>query len=142
MDNDLLAELAQIEGIEAVKQANADNLALVDGLDLYAGDDTLLLATLELGGAGGISVASHVAGDEMARLIAEPHKRRQIDESLRPLYDALAVTTNPIPIKAALELLGLPAGTLRLPLVEADEAERATVRSALERTGLLERAGT
>ncbi len=60
--NDLLAELAQIDGVSAVKQANNDNLALVDGLALYAGNDDVLARTMDLGGAGGICVASHVAG--------------------------------------------------------------------------------
>ncbi len=138
MPNDLLAELAQIEHVDAVKQANNANLALVDGLELYAGNDDILCRTLELGGAGGILVASHIVGHEMRRIVDEPERRREIEAGLKDVFEALAVTTNPIPIKAALNLLGHRVGGLRLPLVEADEHELATVREMLERHGLLQ----
>jgi 4-hydroxy-tetrahydrodipicolinate synthase len=140
MPNDLLAELAQLDHIGAVKQANNANLALIDGLDLYAGNDDILAATLELGGAGGICVASHIVGNEMRRMVDEPERRREIDASLQDVYAALAVTTNPIAVKAALNLLGHRVGGLRLPLVEADEAELAVVRATLERHGMLQTA--
>jgi 4-hydroxy-tetrahydrodipicolinate synthase len=138
MPNDLLAELAQIENVTAVKQANNDNLALVDGLELYAGNDEILARTLDLGGAGGICVASHLVGDVMRRIVDEPDARAELDASLQDLYAAMGVTTNPIPVKAALNLLGHRAGGLRLPLVEASEDELAVIRQALERHGLLE----
>jgi len=137
MPNDLLAELAQLEHVTAVKQANNDNLALVDGLELYAGNDDIFARTLDLGGAGGILVASHVVGDEMARMVAEPERRAEIDASLRDVYAAMGVTTNPIPVKAAVEMIGLRAGGLRLPLVEATADEKAQIRAVLERHGLL-----
>jgi 4-hydroxy-tetrahydrodipicolinate synthase len=138
MPNELLAQIAQeIDNVVAVKQANNASLALIDGLDVYAGNDDILCDTLELGGAGGICVASHIVGDEMRRMVDEPENRRAIDAGLRDLYDALAVTTNPITIKAALSLLGHEVGGLRLPMVEADEHELAVVRGALERHGLL-----
>lgn len=137
MPNDLLAELAQLEHVTAVKQANNDNLALVDGLELYAGNDDIFARTLDLGGAGGILVASHIVGDEMARMVAEPERRAEIDASLRDVYAALGVTTNPIPVKAAVEMIGLRAGGLRLPLVEATAEEKAQIRAVLERHGLL-----
>jgi 4-hydroxy-tetrahydrodipicolinate synthase len=140
--NDLLAELAQLDHVEYVKQANNDNLAQVDGLGLYAGNDEILLRTLELGGCGGICVASHLVGDEMRRMVDEPESRAAIDASLRDVYAAMGVTTNPIPVKAALEMAGHKAGGLRLPLVEADESERAQIREVLERHGLLASAGT
>ncbi len=88
MSNDLLAELAQLDNVVGVKQANNDNLALIDGLDLYAGNDDILCDTLELGGVGGICVASHVVGDEMRRMVDEPEHRREIDKGLRDIYDA------------------------------------------------------
>jgi 4-hydroxy-tetrahydrodipicolinate synthase len=137
MPNDLLAELAQIEGVDYVKQANPANLAPVDGLRIYAGNDDMLADVLDLGEPGGICVASHIVGDDMRRMVDEPDRRREIDASLEPIYTALSVTTNPIPVKAALNLLGHRAGGLRLPLVEADEHESAVVRQALERHGLL-----
>jgi len=138
MPNELLAELAErIENVVAVKQANNDNLAPIEGLQLYAGNDDVLCETLELGGVGGICVASHVIGEEMRRMVDEPERRREIDAGLRDVYEALSVTTNPIGVKAALNLLGHRVGGLRLPMVEADEHETAVIRAALERHGLL-----
>jgi 4-hydroxy-tetrahydrodipicolinate synthase len=137
MPNDLLAGLAQIDHVEAVKQANNANLAPIDGLELYAGNDDILLDTLELGGAGVISVASHIVGDELKRMVEEPERRREIDAGLHHVFQALTVTTNPIPIKTALNLLGHRVGGLRLPLVEADDHERGVVQAMLERHGLL-----
>jgi 4-hydroxy-tetrahydrodipicolinate synthase len=141
LPNDLLAELAQIDGVEYVKQANNENLAPVDGLGLYAGNDEIFARTLDLGGLGGILVASHVVGDEMRRMVDEPERRAEIDASLQDVWKAMGVTTNPIPVKAALSMLGHRVGGLRLPLVEADEDERAAVRRVLERHGLLQTAG-
>jgi 4-hydroxy-tetrahydrodipicolinate synthase len=135
--NDLLAELAQIDGIEAVKQANDDALALIDGLDLYAGNDNVLCRTLELGGAGGICVASHIVGAEMRRMVDEPDRRHEIDAGLKDVYETLFITASPAPVKAALELLGHRVGGLRLPLVEVDDDELAVIRAMLERHGLL-----
>lgn len=136
MPNDLLAELAQIEHVEGVKQANPDNLAPVDGLEIYAGNDDMFCDVLELGGAGGVLVGSHIVGEEMRRMVDEPERRREIDAALADVYDALAVTTNPIPVKAALNLLGHEVGGLRLPLVEATDDEVAAIRAALDRHGL------
>lgn len=137
MPNDLLAELAQLPRVDYVKQANEANLAPVDGLEIYAGNDDMLGAVLDLGGPGGILVASHVVGPEMRRMVDEPEHRAEIEAGLQPIYEALSVTTNPIPVKAALNLLGHRVGGLRLPLVEADEHETAVVRAALVAHGLL-----
>jgi 4-hydroxy-tetrahydrodipicolinate synthase len=136
--NDLLAEIAeQADNIVGVKQANNDNLAPIEGLELYAGNDEVLAATLDMGGAGGIQVASHLVGDEMRRMIDEPDQRAAINDSLAGVFAAMTVTTNPIPVKAALNLLGHDVGGLRLPLVSADEEQTAAIRDALERHGLL-----
>jgi 4-hydroxy-tetrahydrodipicolinate synthase len=137
LPNDLLAELAQIERVDYVKQANNDNLAPVDGLEIYAGNDELLASVLDMGGPGGILVASHIVGPEMRRMVDEPDQRAEIDASLQDVYAAMGVTTNPIPVKAALNMLGHRVGGLRLPLVEADEEERSKIRAVLERHGLL-----
>jgi 4-hydroxy-tetrahydrodipicolinate synthase len=142
MPPDLLAELAQIDGIVAVKQANGDELQPIDGLAVLAGDDTLLAQTLDFGGAGGICVASHIVGPEMKRLFDEPERRAEIDASLRDVYATLFLTASPTCTKAALNLMGLEAGPCRLPMVDADEAETAEVRAMLERHGLLQRAAT
>ncbi|HEX9482154.1 MAG TPA: 4-hydroxy-tetrahydrodipicolinate synthase [Solirubrobacteraceae bacterium] len=137
---ELLAELAKIEGITGVKQANPDELQLIEGLDVYAGDDASFLRTLEIGGAGVISVASHIVGNEMQRMVEEPEHREEIDASLRDVYETLFLTSNPTCTKAALNMLGFEVGGLRLPLVPATSDEEAAVREMLERHGLL--AGT
>jgi 4-hydroxy-tetrahydrodipicolinate synthase len=134
--NELLARLAQIDGIAAVKQANDDALALVDGLDLYAGNDNTFARTLDLGGAGGVLVASHVLGDEMRRILDEPENRAEIDAGLQDAYEAIG-WHNPIPVKKACELIGLCSARMRLPMLEADEERTAVVRAALERHGVL-----
>jgi 4-hydroxy-tetrahydrodipicolinate synthase len=141
MGPELLAELAQIEHIDGVKQANPDELQQIDGLTLYAGDDATFARTLELGGAGGILVASHIIGNEMRRIVDEPENREAIDASLRDVYEVLFMTASPTCTKAALNLLGHEAGGLRLPLVEATEAERDAVRAVLVRHGLLSEDG-
>jgi len=140
MPNDLLAELAQLDHIEGVKQANDENLALVDGLELYAGDDGTLARTLDIGGAGGILVASHIVGPEMRRMVDEPENRHEIDTGLQDIYTALGIGPLVMTTKAALNMLGHPVGSPRLPLVEADEAELTVIRSALAAHGMLERA--
>ena len=137
MGPDLLAELAQIDGIVGVKQANSDELQRIDGLAIIAGNDDIYAACLDMGGAGGICVSSHIVGPEMRRMYDEPEARAEIDASLRDVYETLFMTASPTPVKAALNLLGHDAGTLRLPMVEADEAETAAVRAMLERHGLL-----
>ena len=137
MPNDLLAELAEIPNVAAVKQARYEDVRPIEGLDLLAGNDDMLAQVLDMGGTGGVLVASHIVGEEMRRMIDEPERRDEIHESLRDLFKVLFVTTSPIPVKAALNLLGLDVGGLRLPLVEASEQEKAQIRETLERHGLL-----
>jgi 4-hydroxy-tetrahydrodipicolinate synthase len=142
----LLARMArESANVVAVKQATTDleqaRAILEAGLVLYAGNDDLLAPFLELGGSGGICVASHLVGLEMLRMceLAEAgdfEGVRALDRELSPVYDALAVTTNPIPLKAAVELIGLRVGAPRLPLVEATDEQRAVLRSALAARGL------
>jgi 4-hydroxy-tetrahydrodipicolinate synthase len=137
-----LAELARIDSVVAVKQANNDDLAPIEGMDLLAGNDDVFLRTLELGGAGGILVASHLVGEGMREIwdaaqAGDLERAREIDAKLRPVYDAMGFVTNPIPLKAALEMTGLiPHGGLRLPLFELDADQRATVREALDAAGV------
>ena len=137
LPNDLLAELAQIDNVVAVKQSRYEDLEPIDGLDLLAGNDDTLAEILDLGGTGGICVASNVAGREMRRMIDEPENRREIHDSLVDLFEALFVTSNPTGVKAALNMTGHDVGGLRLPLVEAREEESAVVRASLERHRLL-----
>jgi 4-hydroxy-tetrahydrodipicolinate synthase len=142
-----IAELAEIPNVVAVKQANDDldqARNIVDlGLDLYAGDDNLMQAFLELGGRGGVCVHTHVVGPQVKEQVrafkeGDGERARAIDRELDPAYELLKVVTNPIAIKCALNLLGHEVGGLRLPLVEATEDEREQIRGCLERLRLLE----
>ena len=136
-----LADLATIDNVRGVKQANNDDLGPIAGLDYLAGNDDVLLRCLELGGTGGICVASHVVGPQMAEIhnlfkAGEGEAARELNATLEPLYDALTVTTNPIPIKGALQMLGICSERMRLPMVPLDDAQRAVVRDALVQLGL------
>ena len=147
IEPETMIALAEIPTVRAVKQANDDLVQarrIVDDaqLDLYAGDDNLVLPFLGLGGIGGVCVHTHVAGPQVKAMIrafreGDVEAARQINETLEPVYELLKVQTNPIAIKAALNLLGHDVGGLRLPLVEADEGEVARVRDCLERLGVL-----
>src|SRR5579875_1078809 len=122
LPNDLLAELAQIDNIVAVKQANAVNLAKIDGLQIYAGNDDLLAPVLDLGEPGGILTGSHIFGEEMRRMVDEPERRHEIDASLRDVYRDFAIAPAACSIKAALKLVGvLEHSAPRLPYVELDD---------------------
>jgi len=138
MPNDLLAELARIPNVVAVKQARYDDLAPIEGLDLLAGNDDVLAEVLDMGGTGGILVASNLVGAEMRRLVDEPDRRAEIQESLKPLYEALAVAPLAASTKAGLNMLGHDVGGTRLPIVDLSEDERQRVRAALEAQGLLD----
>jgi 4-hydroxy-tetrahydrodipicolinate synthase len=138
MPNDLLAELAaDNDNLTAVKQARYEDLAPIEGMDLLAGNDDVFADMMDMGGTGIISVASNLIGREMRRIIDEPGSRQEIQDGLRDLLKALTVTTNPIPVKTAMNMAGHEVGPLRLPLVEASEEERAVIREALERHKLL-----
>ncbi len=147
IEPETMAELAQIENVSAVKQANADRgqaRRIVElGLDLYAGDDNLVLPFVELGGRGGVCVHTHVVGPQVKELIRLAREgdldgARQLDEELAPAYELIGVVTGPIQIKAALGLIGQDVGGVRLPLVEASDGEVAQIRACLERLRLLE----
>ena len=140
---DFLAELAaEIDNIVGVKQANDEELEPIDGLVLLAGNDNVFLRCLELGGAGGVLVGSHLVGAEMRAMYeaatgGDLERARKLDTDLQPIYEATTVTSNPIPVKTALEMLGVIEGHLRLPMVPASREEGAAIRAALERHGLL-----
>jgi 4-hydroxy-tetrahydrodipicolinate synthase len=142
-----LGKLAELPNVRAVKQANDDleqaRAIVALGVDLYAGDDDLVLPFLELGGAGGICVHTHVVGPQVRELVrrfrsGDVEGARQLDEQLRPSIELLRVAPNPIAIKAALKILGHEVGGHRLPLVEATHDERDRVRDCLDRLGLLQ----
>jgi len=147
IEPETMAELAEIPNVTAVKQSNADleqARRIVElGLDLYAGDDNLVLPFVELGGRGGVCVHTHVVGPQVKELIRLAREgdldgARQLDEELEPAYGLIGVVTGPIQIKAALNLLGHEVGGVRLPLVEASDEQVAQIRGYLERLRLLE----
>ena len=146
IEPETIAELAEIPNVRAVKQAH-DDLEQARripelGLDLYAGDDVLIFPFLELGGVGGICVHTHVWGPQTKAMVTrfkagDVDGARALNEELQPAYDLLKIATNPIPIKAAVNLLGHEAGGYRLPMVDPTEHELDQVRACLERAGLL-----
>ena len=142
-----LAQIAdEVPNVTAVKQAHDDLaearfIAEETRLDLYSGDDNITHAFLELGGVGVVSVTAHVWGERIKEMIrrfkdGDREGARAVDEELAPSYDLLKVQVNPIPIKAALNLLGHEVGGHRLPLVDATDDELAQVRACLERAGV------
>jgi 4-hydroxy-tetrahydrodipicolinate synthase len=135
--NDLLAELAQIENISAVKQARFEDIAPIDGMDLLAGNDETLAECLDKGATGGICVASHLVGPEMRAMVDNPVERGDIAHGLSDVFAAMGVTVNPIPVKTAVRMLGHDVGGFRLPMVEASEVEAEEIRVVLDRHGLL-----
>lgn len=141
MEPEFLAELGQIPNVVAVKQANDDEIEPIPGLDLLAGNDTAFLSVLKAGGTGGILVASHLVGERMLEIYdryrdGDVAGAELIDAELRPVYDAMAVTVNPIPVKAALEMAGLCSAHMRLPMVEASDSEKQQIRSLLASAGV------
>jgi len=142
-----IARLAEIENVVAVKQAFDDPeqarfIAEETRLDLYSGDDPNTFAFLELGGVGVVSVAAHLWGRQIAEMIRRHREgdiegARALHVEQQPSYELLRIQTNPIGIKAALNLTGHEVGGHRLPLVEPDEDELSQIRSCLERSGLL-----
>ena len=148
IEHPTLLELSEVPNIVGVKDAAGDPAgtaklaAEAPGLKIWSGDDALTLPMLAVGAIGVISVASHLVGHRIAEMIAAHDKgdvegAAHINGELVPLIEALFVTSNPIPFKAALEMVGLPAGPVRLPLVDATPAERDRVSSALAGLGLI-----
>jgi 4-hydroxy-tetrahydrodipicolinate synthase len=143
LEPETICELAEIRSVTAVKQAlddleQARRILAETDLDVYSGDDNVTYSFLELGVVGVVSVLSHVVGPQIKEMIrrfrdGDAEGAKAIDDELAPAYELLRVQTNPIAIKAALNLLGHEVGGLRLPLVEADERELEHVRSCLQR---------
>ena len=138
LPNDLLRQLAQFTNIVGVKQANADNLAKIDGLQIYAGDDDTLATVLDMGEPGGILTGTHVFGREFRRLVDEPEHRAAVNAGLADTYTEMSIAPRACTCKAALNILGIEVGGPRLPYVALNAQELDTIRALLERHGLLE----
>ncbi|WP_371369102.1 4-hydroxy-tetrahydrodipicolinate synthase [Sporomusa rhizae] len=144
-----VARLAEIKNIVAVKEASGslDQMSEIMRITpndflLYSGDDGLTLPAMAVGGHGVISVASHIVGKRMQEMIAaflagDMAKAQAIHLELIPFFKVIFVTTNPIPIKAAVNLIGLNAGPLRLPLVPPTDAEVEQIKSVMKTVGAL-----
>jgi 4-hydroxy-tetrahydrodipicolinate synthase len=141
MEPAFLAELAGIPNVVAVKQANDDDLGPIPGLDLLAGNDTAFLPALRHGGTGGILVATHLVGNRMREIwdawqSGDHQRAEETDREITPAYEAMSVTVNPIPVKAALEMAGICSGRMRLPMVGATDSEKAEIRRLLGEAGV------
>jgi 4-hydroxy-tetrahydrodipicolinate synthase len=154
VERSTMLRLAEHERIVAVKDAVGDagetamlrsdlDQAGFTDFEIYSGDDLLLLPHLAAGAVGIVSVCSHVVGRQIKQIFSawgdgKLAEAQRIFIELQPLFSTLmTLTTSPIPVKAALNMLGRDAGPLRLPMVEATEDEKAAIRSALEVAGLL-----
>lgn len=149
IEHDTLLQLAEVENIVGVKDSTGDfqgvsrivSEAPAD-FEVYSGDDWATFGYLCLGAVGVVSVASHLVGHrirQMADLVGtgDIPAARKIHEELTPLFNALFITSNPIPVKTALALVGRPVGPPRLPLVPATAEERTRIEKALVDAGLL-----
>jgi 4-hydroxy-tetrahydrodipicolinate synthase len=149
ISNETLLRLAEVENIVGVKDSTADFdglshliAAAPEGFEVYTGDDWATFGSVSLGAVGVISVAAHVVGQRMKQMIdliegGDVAAARKIHHELLPVYDVLFLTTNPIPVKAAMALTGHSAGPPRLPLVAATDDETAKIRKALGDAGIL-----
>lgn len=149
MEVDTTLKLAQIDNIVAVKESSGDLdqvTAILRGAPedflVYSGDDSATLPILAVGGYGVVSVAAHVVGEKMQAMVqayiqGDTARAAAIHRELFPVFKALFITTNPVPVKAALNMMNLPAGPVRLPLVDATEAEKEKIAAALKAQGIL-----
>lgn len=149
LEPETVARLAELPNIVGIKEASgkmsqvADIVRLTGGEFLvYSGNDSDTLPILALGGVGVISVASHLAGPTMKEMIeayvkGDVGRAVELNAKLSPLFKVLFITTNPIPVKAALEMVGFPVGAPRPPLVEATPEQKAAIRHVLEDLGLV-----
>ena len=140
---DTIVRLAAHPKIVAVKESSGDLGQLAEiarraakGFDCYSGDDHLALAHAAVGGCGVVSVASHVAGDDISAMFAafargDTGRAAAIHHTLMPLFQALFTVTSPIPVKAAVGMLGFSVGTCRAPLVELTSEQAQALRAAI-----------
>lgn len=145
MSAETVVRLSAIDNIVAVKESsgNLSQMATIieqtpDDFLLYTGDDNLLLPAMAVGAVGVVSVASHVVGREMkemmeAFLAGDVARAAALHRKLLPLFEGLFMAPNPVPVKTALNLMGIPVGGVRLPLVPLDENQRQQLAKLLPR---------
>lgn len=144
-----IARLAQVPNIVAVKEAagSLDQVSEIrvrtpDAFLIYSGDDSLTLPKLAVGATGVVSVAGNLVPGEIKRMIqayvgGRPDEALRLHRRLWPLFKVLFITTNPVPVKAALRLTGFDCGRVRLPLVDATPKEEEQIRGVLEALDLV-----
>lgn len=149
IEHETLLELARVANVVAVKDSTGDFQGVSrlvreapPDFEVYSGDDWATFGYMCLGAVGVVSVASHLVGERIRQMCdlvmtGDIPAARKIHEELTPLFNTLFITSNPIPVKAALEMVGQPAGPPRLPLVPASDEERARIDLALRDAGLL-----
>jgi 4-hydroxy-tetrahydrodipicolinate synthase len=149
METETLLRLCEIKNIVGMKEASGDLKQIKEVIDrtpedflVYSGDDALTLEVMKLGGDGVISVASHVAGLQIKNILNLALQKKfdeaaRLDSQLQDLYKVLFITSNPVPVKAAMEMLGFNVGGVRLPLVSANASEREQVAAVLKKAGIL-----
>lgn len=146
-----LAELAELKNIVAVKEASGNLEQMIEimhlcgeKITLLSGDDKILLPVLSIGGKGVISVVANIIPDKVSLMVKEfleGHYQEARDlfmEVIYPLSCSMFYETNPIPVKTAVRLMGLPAGGLRLPMVDMDENHLIQLKNDLTKFELLE----
>ncbi|MDD2620040.1 MAG: 4-hydroxy-tetrahydrodipicolinate synthase [Syntrophomonadaceae bacterium] len=146
---DTVARLAAVDNILALKESSGDmdqmsllNNTLKGKITVYSGDDSLTLPMMALGAHGVVSIASHLAGKKIKAMIdaftaGKIAEARELHSILFPIFKGLFITTNPVPLKAALNMLGMEVGGLRLPLCQANEKEMQFIRELLLKYDLL-----
>lgn len=152
MSPDTVARLSKIKNYVGIKEAsgNLDQVSAIRAktskeFKIWSGDDSLTLPILSVGGEGVISVASHLVGKEISKMVNSFHSG-DVQEALKlhikllPLFKVLFITTNPVPVKAALELAGIKVGGTRLPLASISSEERGKIKKVLEEFGLIKKA--
>jgi len=144
-----VARLAELENITAIKEASGNmdqmtqlRILLPDDFLIYSGDDSLTLPMMALGAAGVVSIASHLVGKEMRKMIdacmqGNNQEALELQKRLFPIFRGLFITTNPVPLKEALNLMGMQVGGFRSPLCHADDKELVTIKKMLVDYGLL-----
>lgn len=141
--------LAEIENITAIKEASGSldqvselRRALPDHFAIYSGDDSMTLPIMSLGGKGVVSVAAHIVGPKIQEMVnaftsGNVTMATKIHSSLYPVFKILFITTNPVPVKAAMNMLGWKVGAPRLPMVDVNESEREALKIVLSESQLL-----
>ncbi len=144
-----IARLTEIKNVRAVKEASGDmdqvsllKSIIPDQVVIYSGDDSITLPLMAIGVQGVVSIASHIIGNEIRAMVdafkmGDLVKARELHLELFPMFKGLFITTNPIPVKAALNMIGKEVGGFRLPLTDPSEKEQKFIKNLLAKYNLI-----